>query len=70
MTDISNQISYTLKEVCDKARLGKTKLYEVINSGELKAKKWGNRTIILASDLEAFLSKLESYPVKTEVSHA
>jgi excisionase family DNA binding protein len=62
-------ISFGIKEACKKTGFGRTKLYEVINSGALPAKKWGNRTIILAADLEAFLSNLENYPVKTEVRH-
>lgn len=69
MTEATSPISYTLKEVCAKTKCGKTKLYEHINSGELKAKKWGSRTLVLASDLDAFLSNLEDYPVKAEVNN-
>ncbi len=64
------EISFTIKEVCTKTGFGKTKLYEAINSGELPAKKWGCRTIILAADLEAFLSNMANYPVKKEATRA
>ncbi len=55
------QISMTIEEACSAIGLGRTKLYEAINSGALKAKKYGKRTIILKCDIEAFLSQLEPY---------
>ena len=46
--------------------LGKTKLYELINTGEIPAKKLGNRTLIAKNDLKDFIDQLESYPVKSK----
>jgi hypothetical protein len=38
--------------------LGRTSVYAAIKSGELVARKWNRRTIVLAEDLAAFLAKL------------
>ena len=38
--------------------LGKTKIYEAIKSGRLKARKFGKRTIILPHELREFLASL------------
>ena len=54
-------LSLSIEEVRAATGLGRTKLYQLINSGELKARKIGKRTIILKDDLEAFLNNLQSY---------
>lgn len=51
----------TIEEACSAIGIGRTKLYQAINSGDLKAKKYGKRTIILKSDVDAFLGQLEPY---------
>ena len=38
--------------------IGRTKLFAAIRSHQLKARKFGRRTIILVADLEDFLRKL------------
>ena len=48
----------TIQEACTYSGIGKTKLYEAINSGKLKARKAGKRTLILADDLRHYLSSL------------
>jgi excisionase family DNA binding protein len=45
-------------EACTIAGLGRTKIYEAIADRQLKARKFGKRTIILRSDLERFLTAL------------
>jgi excisionase family DNA binding protein len=45
-------------EACSVAGIGRTKIYEAIASGSLKARKFGKRTIILRSDLQDFLAGL------------
>lgn len=54
-------LSLSIEETCAATGLGRTKLYQLINSGELKARKIGKRTLILKDDLETFLNNLESY---------
>ena len=48
----------TIHEACTFSGIGKTKLYEAINSGKLKARKAGKRTLILSDDLRDYLSSL------------
>ena len=48
----------SIHEACTFSGIGKTKLYEAINSGKLKARKAGKRTLILSDDLRDYLSSL------------
>jgi excisionase family DNA binding protein len=48
----------SVAEACAIAGVGRTKIYEAISSGALKARKFGKRRIILRSDLHAFLTAL------------
>ena len=61
------QLALSIEEACNATGLGRTKLYEAINSGALCARKLGKRTLILQSDLQAFLTGLQSYasPLKS-----
>jgi excisionase family DNA binding protein len=52
-------MALTVNEACATARMGRTKLYEAINSGALPAKKHGKRTLILTADLHRWLDTLE-----------
>ena len=55
-------LSLSIEEARAATGLGRTKLYQLINSGELKARKIGKRTVILKGDLDAFLENLKNYP--------
>jgi excisionase family DNA binding protein len=55
------QLSLSIEEASGAIGVGRTKVYQLINSGELKARKIGARTVILKEDLEAFLNNLQSY---------
>jgi len=44
----------SIPEACRVAGIGRTKLYEAIAAGKLKARKYGKRRIILRDDLRAF----------------
>lgn len=57
-------LALSIQETCEKTGLGTTKIYSLINSGKIKAKKIGKRTVVLSKDLEEFLDNLESYPSK------
>lgn len=48
----------SIDEVREVLGLGRTRIYQAIAGGELKAKKIGRRTIILRTDLAAFLGAL------------
>jgi excisionase family DNA binding protein len=50
--------AYSIAEVIALTGLGRDKIYRVINEGKLTAKKCGRRTLITASDLQAFLERL------------
>lgn len=60
--------AYTVKDVLHLTGMGRTKFYKLVNSGDLKARKLGARTVVLAEYLDAWLKGLPSYPLKgTEV---
>ena len=48
----------TCREACRLTGIGRTKLYDEIREGRLKARKLGSRTLILADDLAAWLQNL------------
>ncbi len=58
-------LSLSIEEVRAATGIGRTKLYEAIGKGNLKARKFGKRTIVLKDDLDAFLANLETYPANT-----
>jgi excisionase family DNA binding protein len=52
--------AYSLREVSDITSVCRTKLYEEINKGRLRIVKVGSRTLVLADDLERWLSELSA----------
>jgi excisionase family DNA binding protein len=50
--------AYSIPEVMARVGVGRDKLYCLIREGKLPARKLGRKTLILASDLEAFLEAL------------
>lgn len=48
----------TVHQACKFCGLGRTKIYEAITGGLLKARKYGKRTIILRTELQEFLRNL------------
>lgn len=48
----------SIPEFCALYAIGRTKAYEELRSGRLRARKAGHRTLIAADDAEAWLSKL------------
>jgi len=57
-------LAYSIPEVCDCSNAGRTTVYKAINAGDLTAHKRGSRTIVLASDLERWLSSLPQIEAK------
>ena len=48
----------SVSEACRVSGIGRTKMYEAISDGRLKARKLGKRTLVLRGDLQAFLDNL------------
>jgi excisionase family DNA binding protein len=55
------KIAYKIPEAVQVAPVGKTRIYEALNSGALKAHKQGSHTIIMRSDLESWLRAMPKY---------
>lgn len=56
------QLSLSIEDVRASTGLGRTKIYQLINTGQLRARKIGRLTVILKDDLDTFLAGLETYP--------
>ena len=52
------QRAMSVQAFCERYDIGRTKAYEEINAGRLKARKAGRRTIITSDDAEEWLSHL------------
>ncbi len=61
------QLAYTIAEACAAARAGRTAIYEAIAEGELKARKRGRKTLILAKDLRRWVEGLPVIKPKSEL---
>ena len=51
---------YGIREAVDALSIGRTSLYSAMNRGELRAVKFGKKTLFYAADLAVFLAKLKS----------
>lgn len=57
--DSSEQTAaFTVAEFLNWARIGRTKAYKEIESGRLKTRKLGRKTLILREDAQAWLNAL------------
>ena len=52
------KLAFTVEEAAAAGGPGRTKIFEAIKNGELKAHKAGRRTIILVDDYKNFLKAL------------
>lgn len=50
----------SIPEVCQAAKLGRSKIYDLIRTKELLVVKCGRRTLVRASDFEAFIESLSN----------
>ncbi|WP_163265619.1 helix-turn-helix domain-containing protein [Chelativorans alearense] len=54
----TQQIGMTIDDAVANSGIGRTKIFEAIKTGQLKARKFGRRTVILTEDLADFLKSL------------
>lgn len=52
------KLARSIPEFCRATDVGRSKIYEEIKAGRLKAKKFGSRTIIIDEDGRAWLEAL------------
>jgi excisionase family DNA binding protein len=55
---LSLKFAFRIEEAAELAGIGRTQMYEVVQSGALVARKRGCRTLILPDDLRAWLAAL------------
>jgi excisionase family DNA binding protein len=55
---------YSIKEFAATYGLGRSTVYRLLRSGDLKARKVGKRTVIAASDGKSWLRRLQAYKPK------
>lgn len=58
---MTQPLALTIAEACKIAGLGRTKIYSMLNSGELPARKCGRKTLILTEDLRKCLEMLPAF---------
>jgi hypothetical protein len=63
---MQNSIAVKISEVCAASRVGRTKVYEAIKRGELRAKKHRKSTIVLHADLLDWLNALPEASAKSK----
>ena len=61
MTSNSDVLAFGIPGAAASANLGRSKVYELIRSGQLRARKAGRRTVILADDLRSCLESLPAF---------
>ena len=54
-TDRPQPLVYSIAETVCISKLGKTRIYQLINSGELKVTRIGRRTLVNAKSLRALV---------------
>jgi excisionase family DNA binding protein len=59
-----SSLAHSVAEACARSGIGRTSIYDMINSGQLIARKRGRRTLILADDLQRCLEGLPPVKVK------
>jgi excisionase family DNA binding protein len=61
---MQNPLAHTIAEACARSGIGRTAIYELINTGQLPARKRGRRTLILDDDLVRYVKSLPPLIVK------
>jgi excisionase family DNA binding protein len=56
--DMTDKMGLTVQEAVTLSGIGRTRIFDAIKSRQLKAKKFGRRTLILPDSLKNFLETL------------
>jgi excisionase family DNA binding protein len=62
MTEV---LAHTIADAAKVSGIGRTTLYELIGAGKIAARKAGNRTLIPAESLRAYISSLPAADIRT-----
>ncbi len=62
---MSEAIAHTIADASKVSGLGRTSLYELIGAGKIEARKAGNRTLIPADSLRAYIASLPRADIRT-----
>ncbi len=62
---MSEAIAHTVADAVRVSGLGRTSLYELIGAGKIEARKAGNRTLIPAASLRAYITSLPAADIRT-----
>lgn len=60
----------TLQDVSANYRISRTRLYGLINRGEIEARKLGHRTVITEAEMERYVTSLPVHRPTTESTAA
>ena len=66
----SDRLAYTIPEAVAVSSLSRSAIYEAISRKELTARKRGRRTLILASELRAYMQNLPRFGMPAPTSRA
>ncbi|UAB79584.1 helix-turn-helix domain-containing protein [Erythrobacter sp. SCSIO 43205] len=58
---MASQLNYQIPEAVQASGLSRSRIYQALKLGELRAIKAGRRTLIPVSELEAYLASLPTY---------
>lgn len=57
-------LALSIRDACAAIGVGRTKLYSLINDGQLEARALGGRTVIPAESLERLVASLPPAPIR------
>ena len=59
-TQSAQRVTYSIAEFAARTGLGRTRVFEELKAGRLRAVKCGRRTLIPAAEVDAWLKALEA----------
>ena len=59
-----NNMHHSINKSLELLGIGRTKFYQELNAGRIKAIKVGTRTLIPQESIDSWLASLPAYPVK------